>query len=346
MQSHQALRRAAKASAAQVRAIVDAAVDAIITIDRRGLIATFNKAAERMFGYRAREVIGKNVKILMPEPYRGEHDGYMANYQRTGERKIIGIGREVAAQRKDGTIFPMELAVSEVRLGDELTFTGIIRDITERKRLEKEILEATEREQRRIGQDLHDGLCQQLTGIAFLMQALQQGLHDEPKSADARRITGLLKEAVHQARTLSHGLYPVSPHSDGLMLALRELAGSIESIFKISCTFACERPVLFADNSAATHVYRIAQEAVQNAIRHGKATAIAIELIPRGKGGWRLVIRDNGTGLPAKNLQPGMGLRTMTHRAQVIGAAFSLEPLPEKQGSRMTLEFSASRKGR
>src|SRR5205085_10876439 len=134
------------------------------------------RAAQKMFGYTPAEVVGKNVTVLMPQPYKSEHDGYLNNYHKTGRKKIIGIGREVAAVKKDGTIFPIDLAVSEVRVGNDVTYTGIIRDITERKQLEKEILEISEREQRRIGQDLHDGLCQQLTGIAFLMQALQQKL--------------------------------------------------------------------------------------------------------------------------------------------------------------------------
>ncbi|HVT82091.1 MAG TPA: PAS domain S-box protein, partial [Phycisphaerae bacterium] len=118
------LERAAKVSEAQVRAILEVAVDAIITIDRRGHIGVFNKAAQEMFGYRPEEVVGKNIAMLMPQPYRSEHDGYMHNYMKTGRKKIIGIGREVAALKKDGTIFPIDLAVSEVRIGNDVTFTG------------------------------------------------------------------------------------------------------------------------------------------------------------------------------------------------------------------------------
>src|SRR5690348_3746165 len=175
------LEQARRDSDAQIRAILDTAVDAIITIDERGRMESFNRAAQKLFGFQPNEVIGKNVKMLMPEPYRGEHDGYLSSYLRTGKAKIIGIGREVTGLKKDGTTFPMELAVSEVRLGDRITFTGIVRDITDRKRLEKEVLEISEREKRRIGQDLHDGLCQQLTGIAFLVQAMQQRLAADGK---------------------------------------------------------------------------------------------------------------------------------------------------------------------
>ncbi len=152
----------------RLRAILETAVEGIITIDERGTIESFNPASEKIFGYAAAEVIGKNVSVLMPTPHREQHDGYIENYKHTGQAKIIGIGRETFGRKKDGTVFPMDLSVSEVKLSDRRMFTGFMRDITERKRLEKEILEISEREQRRIGQDLHDGLCQHLAGIEML----------------------------------------------------------------------------------------------------------------------------------------------------------------------------------
>ncbi|MGO9984382.1 MAG: PAS domain S-box protein [Rhodomicrobium sp.] len=123
---------------ARLREIVDNAVDGIITIDDRGSISSLNPAAQRLFGYSPEELIGQNVKILMPEPYHSEHDRYLRNYRETGERKIIGIGREVSGRRKDGTVFPLDLSVSEVRRGGQRIFTGIVRDISERKRVEGE----------------------------------------------------------------------------------------------------------------------------------------------------------------------------------------------------------------
>jgi len=128
-----------EASAAMTQAIAETAVDAIITIDQRGIVESCNPATERLFGYAVAEVVGQNVMILMPEPYHSEHDGYLTNYLRTGRKKIIGVGREVVGRRKDGTAFPMELAVSEVRSHGGRIFTGIVRDITNRKRLESEL---------------------------------------------------------------------------------------------------------------------------------------------------------------------------------------------------------------
>jgi PAS domain S-box-containing protein len=128
----------------RVRSVVNHVVDGIISIDEQGTVTTFNPAAERIFGYVAAEIIGQNVKLLMPDPYHSEHDGYIANYLRTGQAKIIGIGREVVGRRKDGSTFPMELAISVFRLGGSRHFTGIVRDITERKRLEQELRQRVE----------------------------------------------------------------------------------------------------------------------------------------------------------------------------------------------------------
>lgn len=137
-------------SSERLRAVIDTAVDGVILIDSAGIVQTFNKACEAMFGYGADEVIGRNVRMLMPEPYHGEHDGYLRSYLATGERKIIGIGREVAARRRDGTVFPIELSVGEARSqgdrsGDGRTFVGIIRDITARKQAERQLSDSLER---------------------------------------------------------------------------------------------------------------------------------------------------------------------------------------------------------
>jgi len=132
-------------SEARMHALLEVAVDGIISIDEPGAIQTINPAAERLFGYTQGEVIGQNVKILMPSPYLEEHDGYLARYLATGEKRIIGIGREVLGRRKDGTTFPIDLSVAEARLGDERIFVGIIRDITERKRAEQALRESEER---------------------------------------------------------------------------------------------------------------------------------------------------------------------------------------------------------
>jgi PAS domain S-box-containing protein len=132
---------AAAGAEARLRAILETAVEGIITIDERGRIESLSPAAERTFGYRAEELVGRNISVLMPSPYQEAHDGYVGEYVRTGVARIIGVGREVVGQRKDGTVFPIDLSVSEVRLPDRRLFTGFIRDISERKRAEAKLSE-------------------------------------------------------------------------------------------------------------------------------------------------------------------------------------------------------------
>jgi two-component system sensor kinase FixL len=310
----------------RIRGIVNTAVEGIITIDERGIVESLNPAAEKLFGWRADEVIGRNVSVLMPSPYREEHDGYVANYVRTGRAKIIGIGREVVGQRKDGTVFPMDLSVGEVRLAQGRLFTGIVRDITERKRLEKEILEISDREQRRIGQDLHDDLCQNLAGIELMSEVLEEKLSakSQPESAQAARIAEHVQRAIEQTRMLARGLSPLEMESTGLMAAFSELASNTEQLFRVRCIFEAPSPVMIEDAAAATHLYRIAQEAINNAIKHGKASEITISLNAE-RGQITLSITDNGAGFsPPKKESGGMGLRIMKYRAGIIGASLEV----------------------
>lgn len=314
----------------RLRAILETAVEGIITIDERGIIESFNPASERIFGYSAAEVIGKNVSVLMATPHREQHDGYLESYRRTGQAQVIGIGRETFARRKDGTIFPMDLSVSEVRLSDRRLFTGFVRDITERKHLEKQILEISEREQRRIGQDLHDGLCQHLAGIEMLSQVLAKKLKPVSKNGAARAddIARAVREAISQTRLLARGLSPVTLESEGLMSALAELALNTEAIFGVRCRFDFAEPVQFADHTAATHLFRIAQEAVSNAIKHGKAKHLIIQLREEP---YQLALRvtDDGVGFP-KNFTggQGMGLRIMQNRIGMVGGNLTVERNP------------------
>jgi PAS domain S-box-containing protein len=144
IRQNRGLRASLAAAQAKTGAILEAAVDGVITIDEVATIQSFNRAAEKIFGYTADEVIGQNVKILMPEPYHGEHDGYIRNYKRTERPKIIGIGREVSGRRKDGSTFPMDLAVGESRLSGRRLFAGIVRDVTEKKRTEEQLRHSEE----------------------------------------------------------------------------------------------------------------------------------------------------------------------------------------------------------
>ena len=329
-------------AAARLRGIVETAVDGIITIDHRGIVETINPAAERIFGYSASEVIGRNVSVLMPEPYRSEHDGYIEHYHKTGERRIIGIGREVRGRRKDGTEFPMDLAVSATDVGQRGIFTGLVRDITERKRLEQEILEISDHEQRRIGSDLHDDLCQRLAGVRFSCDALRNALGKIPAAVLAERIEKIganVSEAIDRTRMLARGLSPVALEASGFVFALQELINGIRQLFAIDCRFESKDDVAVHNTMVATHLYRIAQEAINNALKHGRPTQLLVALERTGDRA-TLAIHDDGIGFSIdKEGSHGMGLRTIAYRAGMIGADVSVRSQPGL-GTTLTCIFS------
>jgi signal transduction histidine kinase len=204
------------------------------------------------------------------------------------------------------------------------------REMAERQRLEEEILKVSEREQRRIGHDLHDNLCQHLTATALAGQVLGERLAAKtlPEAADAARVVQLAEEGIDLARNLARGLYPVEMEAEGLMGAFQELSANITRSGRFRCLFECERPVLIEDDATATHLYRIAQEAVRNAMQHSKCKRIEITL-SEGGGVVKLTVEDDGIGLPETPLPGGgLGIRIMAHRASMIGGSFSTEPAP------------------
>ena len=314
----------------RLRAIVDTAVDAIITIDDKGTIESANAATERMFGYTQAELLGRNIRILMPEPHRGEHDGYLRRYFATGQATVIGNGRDVLGQRRDGTTVPIHLSVSEVQLRKGRMFTAIIHDFTQRRRLEAEVLKAASEEQRRIGQELHDGVCQNLVGAALgiSMLASRLAVGAPAEAEEAERLANLVRQTADQARALSHGLAPLEIAADGLRFALEKLAAQASQMYQIHCEFYGNERIPAHDTAVATHLYRIAQEALNNAIRHGKATNVQVRLLADARESV-LTIGDNGTGMP-KNPGRGLGLQTMAYRARMIGGSLAIRPAPDR----------------
>lgn len=194
-------------------------------------------------------------------------------------------------------------------------------EIAERQKLEGAMLTIAEREQRRIGQDLHDSLCQHLTGTALVAQALSERLEarEDRDSERAHKIVDLLEDGIAMARGMAKGLHPVDLQSDGLMQALEEFSVAASDLFHVRCRFECPMPVLIHQPGTATHLYRIAQEAVSNAVKHGRASEIVI-LLEENEAGVRLAVNDNGCGLPDPlPTHDGMGMRIMADRARVIG---------------------------
>src|ERR1700723_2119631 len=308
-----------------VSAILDTVGALVVVLDSEGRILRFNPACELTTGYSMQEFRGRCIwdLFLLPE----EVDRFRANFEmlrtdllpqdyqtswvtRHGEQRLIAWS---------STLLPGNGETARYIIA-----TGI--DITERKHLEKAILDISAREQRRIGQDLHDGLGQHLTGIAFMAKVHEARLAEQNRSEtkDAAKIVKLVNEAIHKTRELARGLLPVVSDSHGLMSALQLWATEVEDLFGISCRFQCETPVLIHDDTMATHLYHIAQEAVNNAIKHGNSQNIVIQLaIEQGRG--MLVIKDDGKGVAdnPSNAQ-GMGLHIMNYRAGVIGGTLEV----------------------
>jgi signal transduction histidine kinase len=221
---------------------------------------------------------------------------------------------------------------------------ALTREVSERERLEKEILEVSEREQQRIGHDLHDGLCQHLTATAMAGQVLGQKLtaRTMPEAADASELVRLIEDGIAMTRDMAHGIAPLEMESDGLATALRALAANIGRMFKVACTLECDSPPPIEDGATATHLYRIAQEAVNNALRHGKPQQIVLSL-SRVRERAQLSIEDDGAGLPEDwQSVRGLGTRIMRHRAVMIGGTLSIEPSPTG-GTLVTCSFALLR---
>jgi PAS domain S-box-containing protein len=214
--------------------------------------------------------------------------------------------------------------------GDDVHFLQSVADALaaaiERRILEEELLHASTREQQRIGQDLHDSLCQQLAGIEFQNSVLVQQLAKAPEAqAEAARIGELMRNATKQARSLARGLSPVEIEPNGLMAALNGLAINTNNLFRVSCFLECPQPVLLENRTSATHLYRIAQEAIGNAVKHGRAKTIVINL-KKLAGELILTVKDDGVGFNQEGgAMEGMGLRIMEYRADMIGAMLRID---------------------
>jgi signal transduction histidine kinase len=214
--------------------------------------------------------------------------------------------------------------------GTQTNWAVNFHDITERRRLESELLEISDRERHRIGRDLHDGLGQQLTAIELMCQAIREDLAAGHPLLErqAAKMGGFLREAIAQTRALSHGLAPVKLEAAALMDALGELARTTGDVSKVKCRFCCAMPVLIADSVVSGHLYRIAQEAVNNALKHGQPGAIELELSTRVNA-VRLRVSDDGRGLPnSRKSGTGMGLEVMKYRANLLGGTLAIVSEP------------------
>ena len=369
-------------AAEQLHAVVENAIDGIITIDARGVITSWNPAAGRIFGYAADEVIGQRIETLMPEPYRSEHAGYLTRYLRTGERRIIGIGREVTGLRKDGSAFPMELGVAEARVGDRRSFTGTVRDITERKRAEQEreyLLEServarSEAERAARMKDeflatLSHELRTPLSAILGWVGILERSRTDEETRAravevirrNARAQAQLIEDLLDVSRIVAGKLrldveaVDLTRATDGVVAGLQPVADAK----RVTVERALEGPVWTRGDPG--RIEQVARNLVSNAIKFTPAGGVITVEVRRAGEQAELVVSDTGTGIRAEVLPHiferfrqadasttrkygglGLGLAIVRHVVDVLGGAVVAESAGEGRGARFVVRLPLS----
>jgi PAS domain S-box-containing protein len=326
----------------------DAFLQRVHPEDRQFVIDAVNAAVEQRKDYQIEH------RIVWP-------DGTVRWISETGDVirdaagkaiRMVGLVRDITERKKAQIELQKlneQLEQRVIERTTELTEANkqLREEMRQRKRLEQEILEISEREQTRIGRELHDSLGQQLTGIAIMSKVLQQRLaaQSPEDAARAGELVKLISRAIEETRQLSRGLHPVALDENGLMAALQSLALATEGLPGVTCSFECDRPVLVGNASMAVHLYRIAQEAVSNAIRHGRAKRIAISLTSNHSRGTLSIVNDGRKfpkRLPRKR---GMGLQVMGYRAEVIGGILNVQQGPTG-GTQVTCDFDVKPKRR
>lgn len=323
-------------------AVLAAAGAAMIVFDAACQVVRTNRAFRKAAGYERLDADDKGADEDVSQVVRQPTLMTLVTRVRDDRRTVEEEGVLIT---QNGEVRSMAWAVSAIQdPSGEVEFviaSGI--DITERRQLQREVLDISEREKRRIGHDIHDGLGQVLTGVDMLIKVLQKRLaQSSPGDAHAvGNISGYVQDAIKQARMLAQGLSPVELQEEGLMNALKGLAGSTATLFKVACSFRCDPPVLVEGHAHAVQVYRIAQEAISNAVKHGEARHIEISLENTGNNHAVLRIQSDGRpfAAPEPQAKTGMGLRTMKYRAEMIGARLVIRAGKSK-GAEVVCEFA------
>ena len=326
--------RAERAIATQAR-MIESMLEGVAVINEAGVIEITNPAFDTLFGYQRGRLIGCEMATLAGWPFEQPERWQRGPSDAAGSLRIEFDGR-----RADGTHFAVGGVLSSFEIAGRNHSLVVLQDVSERKQLERAILEAVNREQYRIGNDLHDGLGQELTGIALMMRGVAGRLTAEypPILPEVEGITRLVSNAIESTRALARGLSPVNLERGGLQDALEGLAMHASELYgvQVTCTHRLQgtKPL---GAELANHLYRIAQEAVRNAVRHGGARSIRLHL-HSARAKVRLTVTDDGTGMPVEAVDAaGMGLKIMRYRARILGGEVRFEQ-NQPQGTRIVCE--------
>ncbi len=315
---------ALRTSEARYRSLIEGSLQGIVLLNASGACVFANQAMADIFGYaQARDLLGQPLPERIVTQHRMR---VLRDRQAHGRDASAPQYYELQCRRQDGTLCWVETMVSVLEVdGEPITMATAV-DITERKALEQEILTLSEHEQRRLGQELHDSLGQLLTGTALFSKLLADKLATQelPEAAEAAQVADWIQQAVGTTHDVAHGLYPESLTSHGLTVALEALVAQTAQLFGITCRLHGSIPEDLLPLNAALHLYRIAQEALTNAVKHGQATSIVIQL-EADSASLCLRVQDNGTGMSQEETPGGMGLRNMQTRAALLDAALSID---------------------
>ncbi|MBS0248620.1 MAG: PAS domain S-box protein [Proteobacteria bacterium] len=353
------MARDALAREAHLQSILDTVPEAMIVIDERGIIQSFSSAAERLFGYRAGEVVGQNVKILMPNPYRDNHDGYIERYCHTGERRIIGIGRVVVGQRMDGSTFPMELAVGEMKSGDRRFFTGFIRDLTERQQTEQRLQELQSElvhisrltAMGEMASTLAHELNQPLAAISNYLKGSQRILDGDggDKLPLLRDALGKASEQAGRAGQIIRRLrdFVARGESERRVESITKLVEEASALalvgvkdrgIRVQFKFDPQVDLVLADRVQVQQVLLNLIRNAMDAMEEAPTRDLAISVTADGGGQVRVSVSDTGSGI-APEIAEHLFQPFMTTKRQGMGVGLSISrTIIEAHGGRIWVE--------
>lgn len=316
-------------SEGRYQSIMEAAADPIVIYDMKGVVIYFNPAFEKVFGWRLEESIGSEIDNFVPE--ENKHDLIKTLQDLESEEGISRTETKRYTKGGDTRTVSISGAVYKDKNGQPAGLVLILRDITEKKRLSKRLLDIGDTVRQEIGQDLHDDLCPHLIGTAGLATVLAGNLKEQDtKNRElGAKIVSFIDEAINKSKNLARGLCPVHLVDHGLYSAINEIASRVELTTNVACNLKMDEDLDLKDNLLATHLYYIVQEAVNNAIKHSDAERIEISISQKDGYILHLKVSDNGSGIQKTAMQKGMGLQIMKYRVEVIGALMVMNTTPE-----------------
>jgi PAS domain S-box-containing protein len=343
-----ALKRAEIAvedGASRLRALVETLPDGVVLIDGSGSVLLFNPACEKLFGYPPNEVVGRNINMLMPSPDRERHADYIAEFRRTGIRRMIGRSREIHGRRNDGSVIPLMLSVGQVKRDGELLFVGILRDLTNEKESRRErddllrrLMETQEEERSRLARELHDETAQLLAAALLDLNGVERLLQDNPVDG-FRRLRADLEEIGRSLHRCAWELRPTSLDDLGLEKALSNYLSDWSARSGLPVDFHCRSAALQnVPTEVATHVYRIVQEALTNVRKHAASATTVSIVIDGNSSKLQVSIEDNGCGFDQESVAPTaldgplhrsrFGIAGMRERLSLINGELEIESEP------------------